>query len=268
MGGVVHRRRLLRVRGGSERGHDPRARRRRALDENHGVRQTFTGAPPRAARPWAVRLRAGPGSALSHETAAEPHGPLHQPADHVHVTVPASRRMPPAPGVVHIRLDAAIGWVIRACARRLTTPRRPAAALRLRRKLRRRRLLDNEAAADGHRTLPYGRGDVVTPCATAIRVARALRAGGWTGRPAHRQLTIPNGSGGRATGTVRGHARTTRRRLAPGCGSGAAARRGRPGPRGTRRTRRWRCGCGRSTWRCSAPTRRRGPRRRRRGPCR
>lgn len=258
-----------------------------------GVYQTFTGEPPRAAQLWAVQLRAGAGSALSHETAAELHGLLDHPADHVHVTVPANRRMPPTPGVVvHIcqrvdaathpgpalrrtrveetvldlagrqrRLDDAIGWVTRACARRLTTPQRLAAALRQRRKLRWRRLLesvvddavagahsvlelrylrdverahrlptgrrqahrqgfyrdveyrrfatvveldgrayhpedrrhhdrrrDNEAAAGGHRTLRYGWGDVVTPCATAIQVARALRAGGWTGRiqPCHR----------------------------------------------------------------------------------
>jgi predicted transcriptional regulator of viral defense system len=251
-----------------------------------GIYQTFSGDLSRTALLWAVQLRAGPGSALSHETAAELHGLIDRPADHVHVTVPANRRVPPTPGVVvHIcqrvdaatmpgpalrrtrveetvldlagrerRLTGAIAWATTACGRRLTTPERLAVALRHRKKLRWRRLLeavvddasagahsvlevryvrdverghrlpagrrqarragsyrdveyrefatvveldgrafhpeerrhqdrrrDNETAAGGERTLRYGWGDVVNPCATAIQVARALRAGGWTG---------------------------------------------------------------------------------------
>jgi very-short-patch-repair endonuclease len=42
---------------------------------------------------------------------------------------------------------------------------------------------DNEAAANGTRVLRYGWLDVNQPCATAMQTARALRAGGWTGRP-------------------------------------------------------------------------------------
>jgi hypothetical protein len=40
---------------------------------------------------------------------------------------------------------------------------------------------DNETAAGGERTLRYGWADVAAACAIAIQVARALRAGGWTG---------------------------------------------------------------------------------------
>ncbi|MER7003975.1 type IV toxin-antitoxin system AbiEi family antitoxin domain-containing protein [Dactylosporangium sp. NPDC000555] len=50
-----------------------------------------------------------------------------------------------------------------------------------RRRLDRER--DNESAAEGRRTLRYGWVDVTAPCLTAVQVARALRAGGWPGRP-------------------------------------------------------------------------------------
>lgn len=48
---------------------------------------------------------------------------------------------------------------------------------------RRDRLRDNESAADGRRTLRYNWSDLAAPCHVAIQVGRALRAGGWTGRP-------------------------------------------------------------------------------------
>jgi hypothetical protein len=54
---------------------------------------------------------------------------------------------------------------------------------------RRDQLRDNESAADGRRTLRYGWADVAAPCRTAVQVARALRAGGWSGRP--RRCTRP-----------------------------------------------------------------------------
>ncbi|MEV8513093.1 type IV toxin-antitoxin system AbiEi family antitoxin domain-containing protein [Dactylosporangium sp. NPDC051484] len=54
---------------------------------------------------------------------------------------------------------------------------------------RRDRLRDNESAAQGCRTLRYGWTDVAAPCSTAVQVARALRAGGWTGQP--RRCTRP-----------------------------------------------------------------------------
>jgi very-short-patch-repair endonuclease len=43
---------------------------------------------------------------------------------------------------------------------------------------RRDRLRDNESAATGTRVLRYGWVDVGRPCATAVQVAHALRAGG------------------------------------------------------------------------------------------
>ncbi|GAB3871585.1 hypothetical protein ACFPIJ_41505 [Dactylosporangium cerinum] len=271
-----------------------------------GVFRTFTGDVSRRASCWAVLLRAGPGAALSHDTAAELHGLVDQPSDLVHVTIPGHRRMRPLPGVVvhhrarlaatvqpgpalrrtrvedttldlaelERRLESAIGWLTTACGRGLTTPDRLATALRRRRKMRWRRLpestvgdaaagarsvlelrylrdverghglpagrrqarvrqagatryrdveyrpfatvveldgrayhpeelrrqdqrRDNATAAGGQRTLRYGWADVATPCATAIQVARTLRAGGWKGRlqpcrrpgcPAGRQL--------------------------------------------------------------------------------
>ncbi|MET7421582.1 type IV toxin-antitoxin system AbiEi family antitoxin domain-containing protein [Dactylosporangium sp. NPDC005555] len=258
---------------------------------HHGVYRTFTGEMPRRAQLWAALLRAGADAALSHLSAAELHGLVDQPSDPIHVTIPGNRRVRPLPGVlVHHRarlagtvhpgpalrrtrvedtvldlaederrLPSAIGWLTTACSRGLTTPERLATALRRRKKMRWRRLLeatvddaavgarsvlelrylkdverghrlpggrrqarrreggatryrdveyrafatvveldgrafhpeehrrrdqrrDNATASDGQRTLRYGWADVVTPCATAIQVARALRAGGWRGR--------------------------------------------------------------------------------------
>lgn len=136
-----------------------------------GVYATFSGPVPRPARRWAALLYAGPGSLLSHYTAADlvgladPESPDHP----VHVTIPTQRRVRSVPGVVVVHrshrtavsahpsrrppqtrveetvldltqlartVDQAIGWAIRACGARLTTPARLAAALAARRKLR------------------------------------------------------------------------------------------------------------------------------------
>ncbi|GAA1554247.1 hypothetical protein GCM10009827_088760 [Dactylosporangium maewongense] len=256
-----------------------------------GIFRTYTGEPSRHTVLWAVLLRAGPGAALSHDTAAELVGLVDRPSDHVHVTIPGNRRIRPLAGVVvhhrarladtvqpgpalrrtrvedtvldlaelERRLATAIGWLTTACGRGLTTPDRLAAALRRRKKMRWRRLLeatvddaavgarsvlelrylkdverghrlptgrrqarrresgatqyrdveyrafatvveldgrayhpeehrrrdqrrDNATASAGQRTLRYGWADVVAPCATAVQVARALKAGGWHGR--------------------------------------------------------------------------------------
>ena len=82
-----------------------------------GVYATFSGPPDRQAALWAAVLRAGPGAALSHWTAAELDGLADRPkvddfgeaSDSViHVTVPACRRVEPVTGVVvHRRRDAA-----------------------------------------------------------------------------------------------------------------------------------------------------------------
>jgi very-short-patch-repair endonuclease len=117
-----------------------------------GVYATFTGVPDRQATLWAAVLRAGPGAALSFQTAAELDRLIDKPSSLIHVTIPASRRVAPIRGViVHLRHDAdraahptrlpprtrleetvldlaggcqdvcdAIDWVARALGRRLT----------------------------------------------------------------------------------------------------------------------------------------------------
>lgn len=132
-----------------------------------GVYATFAGAVPRAAQRWAAILAAGPGSVLSHQTAIALVG-LDDGSDLIHVSVPPDRRVRPPSGVtVHISaripaarhptrmppqtrveetvldltqiaadLDRALGWVMRACARRLTTPARLRDALVQRKKVR------------------------------------------------------------------------------------------------------------------------------------
>jgi hypothetical protein len=158
-----------------------------------GVYATFTGPLSRQARLWAAVLYAGNGARLSHETAAELHG-LHDqhapagtpgtpgtlgtpgtpggpsaPVPPIHLTVPASRRVRPAHGlVIHVSallgepspvprgtlprtpveatvldlvdaargIDEARAWVTRACARGLTTQERLRAAMSARSRLR------------------------------------------------------------------------------------------------------------------------------------
>jgi hypothetical protein len=132
------------------------------------VYATYSGKPNRDSLLWAVVLRAGRGAVLSHETAAELAGLTDRPAEQVHVTVPANRRVAGIPGaVVHICgrigearhptrlppqtrveetvldltqrarcLDDAHAWVANACGRRLTTAQRLLTAMRRRAKLR------------------------------------------------------------------------------------------------------------------------------------
>src|SRR5690606_29772011 len=132
------------------------------------VYATFTGPLPRRAYLWAVVLWAGRGAVLSHETAAELAGLVDRRSAVVHVTVPNTRRIRPVPGVVvHLstrvsqathparlppqttieetvvdltqcsrNLDEAVGWLAKACGRRLTTPARLVDALGSRARLR------------------------------------------------------------------------------------------------------------------------------------
>jgi very-short-patch-repair endonuclease len=118
-----------------------------------GSYAVFTGEPPREAVLWAVLHRAGPGAALSHQTAAEMFGLIDHPSSLIHVTVPASRRVTRIPGAVIHRstrvpqtrhpcllpprtridetvldlvhqaatFDAAFNWACGACQRWLTT---------------------------------------------------------------------------------------------------------------------------------------------------
>lgn len=137
-----------------------------------GVYAAFSGEPSRNAHLWAAVLRAGPGAALSHQTAAELHG-LAGPAPMIHVTVPNDRRIDRPPGIVvhysgrlnqarHPMLtpprtriedcvldlietggsvDAAVGLILRASASRRTTPARILAALERRARMPRRAVL-------------------------------------------------------------------------------------------------------------------------------
>jgi very-short-patch-repair endonuclease len=129
---------------------------------------TFTGPVPRRARLWAAVLYAGADAVLSHESAAELVGLVDEADDDIYILVPTARRVYPAPGLVirrsrrveearhplrsppqtrveetvvdltqtSYRLGDAIGWITRACGRRLTRPERIGAAIDARRKLR------------------------------------------------------------------------------------------------------------------------------------
>jgi predicted transcriptional regulator of viral defense system len=155
-----------------------------------GVLATFSGEPSREALLWAAVLRAGPGAALSHETAAELHGLARKPAQLIHLTVAADRRVEPVPGLAIHRsariaqarhpcqtpprtrieetvldladtartFDDALGWACAACGGRLTTPQRIAAAMSRRAKLRYRdalRLALDDITAGAHTILEH-----------------------------------------------------------------------------------------------------------------
>jgi very-short-patch-repair endonuclease len=159
---------------------------------HRGVYATFTGALSREAKLWARVLCAGPGAALSYETAAELHGLLDKPAAKIHISVPAARR--PAReairGVVVHRgrglvaewqppwqlprtsvedtvldlvgaarsFDDAYGWISAAVGRRLTTPEMLGRALSGRSRMRWRSWVTaalQDAAEGVHSPLEY-----------------------------------------------------------------------------------------------------------------
>ena len=100
-------------RQGTEVGIDPERMRSRMRSGRwqrlqRGVYAAFSGEPGRETILWAALLRAGPDAVLSHQTAAERHGLIDEPASIITITVPASKR--PArgkiPGVVIHRSDA------------------------------------------------------------------------------------------------------------------------------------------------------------------
>jgi very-short-patch-repair endonuclease len=138
---------------------------------HRGAYAAFTGESSREGRLWAAVLRAGPGAALSHETAAEIHGLTDKPSARIHVTVPAERRPGQhrrIPGVIIHRsrrlvpewqppwhlprttvedtvldlvaeartFEDAYGWISRAVGRRLTTPQSLSEALARRSRMR------------------------------------------------------------------------------------------------------------------------------------
>jgi very-short-patch-repair endonuclease len=140
---------------------------------HRGVYATFTGAPSREAEFWGAVLRAGPGAALSHQTAAEVDGLTSAQSPVIHVMVPGGARIRPIPGVCVHRserlaearhpsrtpprtrieetvldltqtastIDAAFGWLCQACGSRLTTPGLLLSAMDGRAKMRWRAIL-------------------------------------------------------------------------------------------------------------------------------
>lgn len=152
-----------------------------------GVYATFSGEPPRQAWLWAAVLRSGREAALSHQTAAELHRLLDTPAPLIHVTVPNGRQVTRPRGVrLHYSgrlavsrhpaltpprtrledtvldlaaeaasLDEAIGVMLQAVGRRLTTPGKLLAATESRSRLRWREDLTQavQAADDGVHSL-------------------------------------------------------------------------------------------------------------------
>lgn len=187
--GVVSRRQALRA-GLSPGMIKFRVSSRRWQQIHPGIYATFSGEPSRAARLWAAVLSAGPGAALSHETAAELQRLTDRPADAIHVTVPVERRVMAVSGVSLHRSARAVeavetgsspprtkveetvldltqaaatfddlcGWITRALARELTDEARLLAAMKLRTRLRWRADLGEliEAAACGdHSVLEF-----------------------------------------------------------------------------------------------------------------
>ncbi len=126
------------------------------------------GPLSRASALWAAVLRAGDDAALSHHSAAEVAGLVDQPTDPIHVSVPSHRRVSALPGIVVHRssrlavarhptrlppqtrieetvvdltqvsrtLEQALGWVTKACGRRLTRSDRIVEAIAARKKVR------------------------------------------------------------------------------------------------------------------------------------
>jgi very-short-patch-repair endonuclease len=129
---------------------------------------TFSGPVPRECVLWSAVLCAGAGAALSHQSAAEVSGLVDIPHTPIHVVVPSERRVSPVPGVVVHRscrvgrarhpsrmpprtrieetvvdlvdtsacLEQALGWIARACSRRLTRPERIAETVATRTRVR------------------------------------------------------------------------------------------------------------------------------------
>src|ERR1700722_3628279 len=148
---------------------------------HRGVYATFTGVPGRGTQLWAAVLSAGPGAALSHETAAELQGLTDSPAKLIHITVPVQRRIMVADGIsLHrsfrvanavqessypprtkvqetvldltqtaLTFDDVCGWVTRAFARKLTDEARLREAISVRKRLRWRADLEGLVTAAG-----------------------------------------------------------------------------------------------------------------------
>jgi hypothetical protein len=188
-GGVVSRSQAIRA-GLSPGMIKFRVRSGRWRQIHAGVYATFSGDLTRRTRLWAAVLSAGPGAALSHETAAELHRLADKPAEMIHLTVPAGRRVSAAEGVCLHRsgrvteavqantypprtrveetvldltqtattFDDVCGWVTRAIARELTDETRLNAAMSARPRLRWRADLQElivAAAGGDHSVLEF-----------------------------------------------------------------------------------------------------------------
>jgi predicted transcriptional regulator of viral defense system len=189
---VVSRQQLLRS-GISSRTITQRLARQRWQQLYRGVYALFTGTPTRSQQLWAAVLRAGPGAALSHFTAAELHKLVKPSVESIHVTIPATRRVVRVEGypriVVHIshRIEAAtqlareparttleetvldltqlartiddvVAWITRGINSRSTTEGNLRKALAIRKKVHWRAELDDilQAAGNGvHSPLEY-----------------------------------------------------------------------------------------------------------------
>jgi len=159
--GVIARWQIAQA-GQSVRLVDPQLHNSRWQRLYRGVYATFTGQPTRIALLWAAVLRAGPGAALSYDTAAELDRLIDKQGSCIHVTVGPARqvtlsgyechgsvpkiivhrsarldqarhpaRTPPRTRIEETtldlvqaspRLDQALAWLASACGRRLTTP--------------------------------------------------------------------------------------------------------------------------------------------------
>jgi hypothetical protein len=97
--GVISRRQALEC-GMTEDAIRVRLRNGRWQQLAAGVYTTFSGEPPRLALLWGAVLAAGPGAALSHQTAAELYRLGRRPARALHVTIPGARQVRRGPGAM------------------------------------------------------------------------------------------------------------------------------------------------------------------------
>ncbi|GAA0898888.1 hypothetical protein [Virgisporangium aurantiacum] len=179
-----------------------------------GVLATFSGPVGREAQLWAAVLFAGTGAVLSHETAAELHKLVSEPAEVVHISIPVGRSVRARPGIVLHRsrnverlrhpvlepprtkleetvldltqtspdLDSAIGWLVKAVASRRTTATRLLEALTARHRVRWRRELTNALSdvADGcHSMLELRYARAVERAHRLPHGCRQRRRGSW-----------------------------------------------------------------------------------------
>jgi hypothetical protein len=208
---VVHRRQVLEL-GRTDSEIRTRLRRGAWRLLYPGVYVTHTGPLDFEARVWAALLHAGPPAMASHRTAARLQGLLDDDPLVIQISVPNGHRATAQPGlrIHHPRAwyerqqpsstipqtrvedtvldmvglmrnaDEVVGLVLRACQRRLTTPRRLRAAAAQRRRLRHRRLLGEllaEATSGVASTLERRYRLNVE---VAHGLPRAVRGGAWT----------------------------------------------------------------------------------------